>query len=121
MIEHHHGHWLTPAAGGVVVGSLVTMIVGFGWGGWVTRTGADRIAMDRTDSAVTAALVRVCLEKSRADPAAPRKLGELKALRSSYEQRQAVIRDGWATVGGGKANHDVAKACASRLLEVAVK
>jgi len=110
-----------PAAWGFVVGSIVTMIVGFNWGGWTTGSSTDRIAMERSATAVTAALVPVCLEKSKADPAAAKKLGELKALTSSYDQRDAVVKDGWATVGAGEANRDVAEACASQLMKVAAK
>jgi len=106
-------------AWGFVVGSIVTMIVGFSWGGWSTGSTTDRIAMERSTAAVTAALVPVCLEKSKADPAVAKKLGALKALTSSYDQRDAVAKDGWATVGGGEANRDVAEACASQLLKVA--
>jgi dienelactone hydrolase len=106
-------------AWGFVVGSVVTMIVGFSWGGWSTGGTADRIAMERSTAAVTAALVPVCLEKSKADPASSKKLVALKALTSTYDQRDAVLNDGWATVGVTEANRDVAEACASQLLKVA--
>jgi hypothetical protein len=113
--------WIKPAVWGVVVGSVFTMIVGFNWGGWTSSGTTDRIAQERSTTAVTAALVPVCLEKSKADPAAVKKLEALKALTSSYDQRDAVAKDGWATVGGGEANRDVAEACASQLLKVAAK
>jgi hypothetical protein len=113
--------WIKPAVWGVVVGSIFTMIVGFNWGGWTSRGTTDRIAQERATTAVTAALVPVCLEKSKADPAVVKKLSALKALTSSYDQRDAVAKDGWATVGGGEANRDVAEACASQLLKVAAK
>jgi hypothetical protein len=108
-------------AWGFVVGSIVTMIVGFSWGGWTTGRGADRLAMERSTAAVTEALLPVCLEKSRADPAGAKKLVALKALSSSYDQRDAVVQGGWATFGPGEANRDVAEACASELLKVAAK
>lgn len=110
--------WLKPGAWGFVVGSIITMIIGFNWGGWSTGGTADRVAMERSTAAVTAALVPVCLEKSKADPARTNKLGALKALTSSYEQRDAVLKDGWATVGETEGNGDVAEACASKLLKV---
>jgi hypothetical protein len=112
---------LKPVAWGFVVGSVVTMIVGFSWGGWTTSGTTERIATERTTAAVTAALVPVCLEKSKADPAAIKKVVALRALSSSYEQRDAVAKDGWATVGAGEANTSVAEACASALLEAAAK
>jgi hypothetical protein len=110
-----------PLAWGVVLGSLVTMIVGFSWGGWTTGSGVERIATERTQAAVTAALVPVCMEKSKADPASAKKLGALKALTSSFDQRDAVLKDGWATVGAGEANRDVADLCASQLVKTAAK
>ena len=114
-----HMSSLKPGAWGFVAGSIVTMIVGFTWGGWTTSGTTDRIALERSSAAVTAALVPVCLEKSKADPGVVKKVGALKALTSSYEQREAVVRDGWATVGAGEANATVAEACASELLKVA--
>jgi hypothetical protein len=113
--------WIKPGAWGFVGGCVVTMIVGFGWGGWTTSGTVDRIAMDRSTAAVTAALVPACLEKSKADPAVAKKVGALKALTSRYEQRDAVVNDGWASIGGGEANRDVAEACATELLKVAAK
>ena len=110
---------LKPGVWGFVIGSIVTMIVGFAWGGWVTSSGAERMASERSSDAVVTALVPVCLEKSKTDPLAAKKLAELKRLTSSWEQRDAVIRDGWATVGAGEANHDVAEACALQLVKVA--
>ena len=110
-----------PGAWGFVIGSIVTMIVGFNWGGWTTSGSADRLAMERSTTAVTAALVPVCLEKSKADPAVAQKLVALKALTSSWDQRDAVVKDGWATIGMAEANREVADACASELLKVATK
>jgi hypothetical protein len=111
--------WIKPGAWGVVVGSVLTMLLGFNWGGWTTSGTTDRIAMDRSTAAVTAALVPVCLEKSKADPGVAKKVTALRELTSTYEQRNAVVRDGWATVGGGEANPNVAEACATELLKVA--
>ena len=108
-------------AWGFVLGSIVTMIVGFAWGGWTTGSTADRLATERSATAVTAALVPVCLERSKADPAGAKKLVALKALTSSYDQRDAVVQGGWATFGPGEANRDVAEACASALVKVAAK
>ena len=113
--------WPKQGAWGFVIGSILTMILGFGWGGWITTGSANRIALDRTNTAVTAALVPVCLEKSKADPARAKKLDALKALTSTYEQRDLLVKDGWASVGEGEGNRDVAEECASQLLKVVAK
>ena len=110
-----------PGAWGFVLGGIVTMIIGFSWGGWSTGSTADRLATEKATTAVTAALVPVCLEKSKADPAGAKKLVALKALSSSYDQRDAVLQGGWATFGKSEANREVAEACVSELLKVAAK
>ena len=77
--------------------------------------------MERSTTAVTAALVPVCLEKSKTDPARTKKVTALKALTSSYEQRDLVLKDGWASVGEAEGNRDVAEACAAQLVAVVAK
>ncbi len=52
--------WLKPGVWGAVIGSILTMIVGFSWGGWTTSSSANQLAMSRADAAVTTALVPVC-------------------------------------------------------------
>jgi len=111
--------WVKPRAWAFVIGSLVTMILGFTWGGWTTGGTADRLATERSQTAVTAALVPVCLEKSKADPASAKKLTALRSLPSTFDQRDAVLKDGWATIGGGEGNRDVADLCAAQLLKTA--
>jgi hypothetical protein len=113
--------WLKPGVWGFVVGSVATMVIGFSWGGWTTGSSAERLAIERASAATTAALVPVCLEKFKADPAGPTKLGELRAMTGTWEQREAVAKNGWATVGGGEANTDVAEVCAGHLVTVAEK
>ena len=112
--------WIKPGVWGVVIGSVLTMIVGFGWGGWTTRGTADRIAREQADSAVTAALVPVCVAQSKADHASATKLAELRSISSSYEQQEFVTRAGWATVPGNPGpSRELADACASALLKTA--
>jgi hypothetical protein len=121
MSKEREMNLFKSVAWGFVLGSIVTIVVGFAWGGWFTGSGADRLAAERSSASVVAALLPVCLEKAKADPASVTKLAALKALTSSWDQRDAVIRDGWATVGAGEANREVADACASRLADVAAR
>ena len=112
--------WLKPGIWGVVVGSILTMIVGFSWGGWMTSSTGRQVAMKRADAAVVAALVPICLAQEKADGARETKLGELKAMTSSYQQTNFVMESGWATFpGNDDPNRDVAEACASAMLKTA--
>jgi len=114
--------WIKPGVWGAVVGSVMTMIIGFSYGGWTTSGTAARLAQQQADAAVTTALVPLCIAQSKADGAVLKKMGELKALTSSYDQRDFVTKTGWATVPRSQdANRDVAEACAAALLKTASK
>jgi hypothetical protein len=114
--------WLKPGIWGAVIGSILTMIVGFSWGGWTTSSTAHQVAARQSDAAVTAALVPICLARVKADVASATKLGELKAFTASYEQTEFVMKTGWATFAGKEdPNRDVAEACAAQLLKTAAK
>jgi type VI protein secretion system component VasK len=115
-----HQAWLKPGIWGAVVGSIVTMILGFGWGGWTTSSTANQDAMKRADAAVTATLVPICLAQEKIDSSKGSKLGQLKGITSTYEQTEFVMKAGWATFPGKQdPNRDVAEACASALLKLA--
>jgi hypothetical protein len=65
---------------------------------------------------VVEALVPVCVALSVSDPAGPAKLEQLKALKSSYERRDFVMKAGWATIPSAKEpNREVAEGCAEVL------
>ena len=108
--------WLKPAVMGAIVGAVSTMILGFSQGGWFLGSSAERMAMLRSTAAVTEALVPVCVSQSKADPYTVTKLGELSALKTSYERRDFVIKAGWATTAAADSpNSAVATACAEML------
>jgi hypothetical protein len=112
--------WIKPLLWGAVAGSVATMIIGFSYGGWTTSSTSARLAKAQADTAVTTALVPICVAKSKADGAGLKKMVELRALSSSYDQRDFVTKTGWATVpGSDEANRDVAEACAAALLKTA--
>jgi type VI protein secretion system component VasK len=112
--------WLKPGIWGAVIGCILTMIVGFSWGGWTTHSTANQEAIKRADAAVTATLVPICLAQEKVDASKGTKLGDLKAITSSYEQTEFVMKAGWATFPGKEdANRDVAEACASALVKTA--
>jgi hypothetical protein len=93
------------------------MIVGFSYGGWMLGSSAETLAQQRSATAVTAALVPVCVGQSKADPEFAGKLTQLKTLTSTYQQREFIMDAGWATVpAADKPNSALAEACAKVLL-----
>ena len=112
--------WVKSGIWGIVIGSLVTMFVGFSYGGWITSTTANQLVRQGSDAAVTTALLPVCLARSKADHTGVKKLGELRAMTSSYEQQEFVTKAGWATLPGtDTSSRELADACASALLKSA--
>src|SRR6266496_229826 len=95
--------------------------LGFNWGGWTTSNTANQVAMQRADAAVTtAAFIPICLAQAKVDATEGKKLGELKAITTSYDQTDFVMKAGWATFPGkADPNRDVAEASASALLKSA--
>jgi hypothetical protein len=112
--------WFKPGVWGAVFGSILTMIVGFSWGAWTTSSTAHQVAAKQADAAVTAALVPICLAGEKADLAHAKKLGELTAITSSWEQTEFVMKTGWVTFPGqADPGRAVAEACAAGVLKIA--
>ncbi len=101
-----------------VASVVLTMIIGFAWGGWVTggtaQTMADKIAQD----AVVKRLAPMCVVQFNRDPGKDQKLTELKAT-GSWQGGDYVEKQGWATLAGEeKPDSAVASECARLLLLV---
>ncbi|HEV8389485.1 MAG TPA: hypothetical protein VGQ35_06570 [Dongiaceae bacterium] len=112
--------WTKPGITGAIVGAIATMIIGFSQGGWYSGGSAERLAQQRADVAVIDALVPICISQSKLDPDTTAKLGQLTALKSSYEQRDFVISSGWATMPAADGpNRDLASKCADALMKSA--
>jgi hypothetical protein len=100
---------------GAVAGSLLTMVVGFGWGGWTLGSTAARNAETSATQATVAALAPICAEKFHNAADSQAKLVALKAA-DSWKRDDFVTKGGWATFPGSKEPADgVAQACANLL------
>lgn len=112
--------WIKPAFIGATVGATATIIVGFTLSGWVVGSSAERMATQKADAAVTAALVPICIAQSKTDPNSLVKVAQLEAITSAYERRDFVMKAGWATVPAANAPDGIlASACAEVLLMAA--
>ena len=112
--------WVKPAAWGVVVGAIGTMIIGFSWLGWTLGSTAERVAQQRTELAVTSALTPICVQSFMKQSDATKKLTGLKEI-ESWKQSEFVEKGGWATMpGSAEPAQGVASACAEALLKAKV-
>jgi hypothetical protein len=102
--------------GGIVCGAVVAMIIGFGWGGWVTAGTNQKIS----DTAVLASQAAICVAQYIKEPNSQEKLKEFAAI-DNYKRYEFIEKGGWNKMPGQKeANTGVANACVEGL-EVLIK
>jgi len=109
------GNSLTRLLQGAAGGAILTLVIGFNWGGWVTGGTAKDMVQRSSTSAVVAALSPICVDKFQHSTEAAANMTELKKV-SSYQQGSFIEKGGWATLpGSDSANSAVAQACANML------
>jgi hypothetical protein len=104
-----------------VVVMVVTVIVGFTWGGWVTGGSAADRAEDAAEGAVAALAADICAFRFLQAGDAGTQLTALKE-ESSYKRNSALEEGGWVTFAGAeKPVSGAARLCAERLMEAELK
>ena len=97
---------------------VLTMIIGFSLGGWVTGGTAQKMAEEMAGKAVVDRLAAICVVQFKQDPEKDKKLKELKE-KSSWDQGDYVQKQGWATMPGEKTpDREVADECAKLLMKI---
>jgi hypothetical protein len=108
-----HAAWIAAAC------VAVTLIIGFGFGGWVTGGTAQKMADEAAAAAHNQLAAAVCAEEFMRAADARGRLAKLQAL-EWWERDDLVAAGGWATMPGDKeADGVVAQLCAERLAEEA--
>jgi hypothetical protein len=96
---------------GAFMGSVLTMLLGFNWGGWVLERTATEKAND-TSEALVAVLAPICADKLQNGPNGSMNLVGFRKV-ESWQQGLYVQRGGWATFEGmHQPGAGVARACA---------
>jgi hypothetical protein len=94
------------------------MVIGFSWGGWVIGGAANKLAAERADNAVVAALTPICVEKFLQSNNAKANLATLQKISSNWEQGDYLERGGWVTQPGAtSSDYHLARACAEKLVQ----
>lgn len=102
--------------GGLVCGAVVAMIIGFGWGGWVTASTSQK----SSETAVLASQAAICVAQYVKEPNSQERLKEFEAI-DSYKRYEFIEKGGWNKMPGQKeASFGVANACVTGL-EVLIK
>ena len=106
---------------GVAGGALLTLIVGFYFGGWQTTSAANRMANELSDKKVIAALAPFCVDRFRTSADATQS-AELLKFTSDYERGSFLEKAGYTNLPGSKeSNWGVGRACGDLLAAAAKK
>ncbi|WP_138936648.1 hypothetical protein [Roseovarius arcticus] len=105
--------WVKPGVWGAIGGAVAAMIIGFVWGGWVTGGTAGKMETASAETAIVQAFTPLCVTKAEQQPE------QLPALKeeSRYKRDDFVIEAGWVNNVSEKYRDEVAKACASIVVE----
>jgi hypothetical protein len=99
-----------------VIGAIGISVIGFSSLGWTLGSTAERMAKERTQTAVVDVLTPICDEKFQHQADAAEKLVEVTKVSSSWGRRAIIEKGGWATTPGSDApNSAVVSACAEQL------
>ena len=97
---------------------VLTMIIGFWWGGWVTGGTAEKIAEKMAGEAIVLRLAPICVVQFNQDPGKARKLNELKET-SHWQRSEYVEKQGWATMPGEEnPDRKIAYECVNLLMQI---
>ena len=95
---------------------ILTMIIGFAWGGWVTGGTAQKMAEVMAEDAVVQRLAPICVAQFNQDPEKDQKLKELQEAKT-YQRDDYVKDQGWATMPNEEEpDSRVADECAKLLM-----
>ena len=91
----------------LIIGAVVAMIIGFGWGGWTTAATTQK----RSEEAVLASQAAICVGQFMNQSNHEEKLKELAEV-SSYQRSNFIEKGGWDKMPGQKkADYGVSRAC----------
>jgi hypothetical protein len=115
MPESKIKEMIKPLLYGAIGGAILTMIIGFAWGGWVT----GGTAQERIDEAVLPLAAEICANNFKADPNFEKNLAALK--KEDNWRRDTYIKEKgkWSIMAGDDTSKPgVADACVEKLSDL---
>jgi hypothetical protein len=109
------GESLTRLLQGAAAGAIVTIVIGFNWGGWSLGSTADKMAKEQSELAVVAALAPVCADKFRAQPDAAAKTVALSKV-DSWNRKDQFPKEFVTLPGETYPSSALANACYTLLM-----
>jgi hypothetical protein len=101
----------------LIIGAVIAMIIGFGWGGWTTAATTQKIS----EEAVLASQAAICVAQFMKQPNHEEKLKELAEI-NEWKRAEFIEKEGWDKMPGQeKADYGVSRACADGIELLAKK
>ena len=98
-------------------GTIITMIIGFAWGGWVLGSNSLNMGEEMAQTAVLDRLTPICVAQFNQDPERDKRLKEFKKI-DYWKQDQYVQDKGWATMPfEKKPDSRVAESCSELIMK----
>ncbi len=95
----------------LILAAIVSMIIGFGWGGWTTAATTQKIS----EEAVLASQAAICVAQFVKEPEHEEKLKEMDKARS-WDRDKFIEKGGWDKMPGQEeADYGVSRACVDGL------
>jgi len=95
----------------LILGAVIAMIIGFGWGGWTTAATTQKIS----EEAVLDSQAAICVAQFVKQADHQEKLKDLEKI-SSWDRAKFVETGGWDKMPGQeKADYGVSRACVDGL------
>ena len=96
---------------GLIIGGVITMIIGFGWGGWTTTIASQ----EKLEEATLAIQSEICVAQFIAQPNYKEKLKKIGEV-TPRNRAELIEKWGWDKMPGQeKADFGVSRACADGL------
>jgi hypothetical protein len=114
MPEFKIKEMIKPLLWGAICGAILTIIIGFAWGGWVT----GGTVQERIDKAVLPLAAEICANNFKADPNFEKNLAELKK-EDSWRRSDYIEKGQWSVMPGDDTSRPgVANACLEKLSDL---
>ncbi len=114
MPESKIKEMIKPLLYGAIGGAILTIIIGFAWGGWVT----GGTAQERIDKAVLPLAAEICANNFKTDPNFEKNLAALKK-EESWQRRGYIEKGKWSVMAGDDTSKSgVAEACVEKLSDL---
>ena len=114
MPESNIKEMIKPLLYGAIGGAILTIIIGFAWGGWVTGGTVQK----KIDEAVLPLAAEICANNFKADPNFEKNLAELKK-EDDWRRDDYIEKGKWSVMAGDDTSKSgVAGACVEKLSDL---